>query len=405
MTPANLKNDLASLRLDRSQGPPRRPWRWGLLFLLLLALGAGAMVVWKDPWGLSALEVETVRPQVTALTSGGAGAVPILTATGYVVPRQKAVVSAKIQGRLSELHVEEGSRVKEGDILARLESADYQAQVDRAKAAVQRAEAELEEARRQLKLAEQLKDGSIASLDQVEAAKSRVRVSEAALQQAKADLQVYEAFFENTFIRAPFSGVVLKKMAEVGESVAPIPPGVNLSTSSGAIVTLANFDTLEVEVDVSEGSIAKLKPHQPAEVAVDALPKRHFKAALRQIMPSADRTKATVQVKVAILERDENLRPEMSARATFLEETKKAENSAASSPTSLVSVPAEAVVSQNGVKSVFEVVQGKARLRPVEAGEMVHGRMMIKKGITGSEVLVLRPPESLRDGDRVKTAK
>jgi multidrug efflux pump subunit AcrA (membrane-fusion protein) len=128
-------------------------------------------------------------------------------------------------------------------------------------------------------------------------------------------------FWWGKVIRAPFTGVIVKKMAEVGESVAPIPPGVNLSTSSGAIVALADLDTLEVEVDVAEANVAKLSPSQPAEVTVEAFPEKKYKAELRQIIPTADRTKATVTVKVTVLDRDPNLKPEMSATATFLERT------------------------------------------------------------------------------------
>ena len=163
---------------------------------------------------------------------------------GYVVARKKAVVSAKIQGRLAELHVEEGSYVKEGEVIARLESTDYTANIERAKAAILHAEADLAEARRQSGIADRLEKEKVLSTDQKDAATSKVRLSEAALAQAKADLNYYNSLYDFTLIRAPFTGVVVKKMAEVGESVAPIPPGVNLSTSSGAIVAMADMDSL-----------------------------------------------------------------------------------------------------------------------------------------------------------------
>src|SRR4029077_6548821 len=141
--------------------------------------------------------------------------------------------------------------------------------------------------------------------DSLEAAQSRVRIAQAAVSQARADESLAAAQYNNTIIRAPFGAVGLRKMAEVGESVAPIPPGVNLSTSSGAIVALADLDTLEVEADVSESNVAKLSPDQPAEVSVEAFPERKYRAVLRQVIPTADRTKATVQVKVTILDKDE----------------------------------------------------------------------------------------------------
>ena len=161
------------------------------------------------------------------------------------------------------------------------------------------------------------------AVDQKDAAASRVKIAEAALAQAKADLSFVEAQLQNTVIRAPFAGVVVKKMAEVGESVAPIPPGVNLSTSSGAIVALADLATLEVEADVAESNVAKIGGGQPAEVTVEAIPDRRYKAVLRQVIPTADRTKATVMVKVTILDKDKDLKPEMSAKVTFLEPDKK----------------------------------------------------------------------------------
>ena len=151
-----------------------------------------------------------------------------------------------------------------------------------------------------------------------------MKIAEAAPRpRPKADLAFAEAQFQNTLIRAPFTGVVVKKMAEVGESVAPIPPGVTISSASGAIVALADLDTLEVEVDVAEANVAKLTADQPAEVTVEAFPERRYKAALRQVIPTADRTKATVQVKVTILDKDKDLKPEMSACVTFIEPQRK----------------------------------------------------------------------------------
>jgi RND family efflux transporter MFP subunit len=325
----------------------------------------------------------------------------VLSASGYVVARRKAVVSAKIQGRLSWLGVEEGSVVREGQVFARLESNDYEANVQRAKAAVQRAEADLSESQRQLRLAEDLTRQSIMGTDQRDATASKVRLSEASLAQSHADLAFYEASLANTQIRAPFSGVVVKKMAEVGESVAPIPPGVNISTASGAIVALADLATLEVEVDVSESNVAKLGANQPAEVTVEAFPDRRYKAVLRQVIPTADRTKATVQVKVTILDKDKDLKPEMSARVQFLEPQPKAVSGAPAGPP-MVLVPKEAVVTRDGKSVVFEVQDGKVRQRVLEIGLERQGQLVVRQGLAGAEILVARPPETLKDGDRVR---
>jgi RND family efflux transporter MFP subunit len=322
----------------------------------------------------------------------------VLTASGYVVARRKAVVSAKIQGRLAQLKVEEGARVSEGQVIARLESSEQEAQVQRGKAQVQRAQADLAESRRQLRLAEGLARELVLPRDQVEAAQSRVQIAEAALMQAQAELAMSEAALENTLIKAPFTGIVVKKMAEVGESVAPIPPGVNLSTSSGAIVALADLDTLEVEADVAESNVARLHSEQPAEVTVEAFSGRAFRAVLRQVIPTADRTKATVQVKVTILDKDKDLKPEMSAKVTFLEGEKPL--AAAAAPE--VTVPAEALASREGRSVVFEVREGRARQRAVVTGAERQGRVVVREGLAGSETLVARPPDVLKDGDAVR---
>jgi HlyD family secretion protein len=395
----DLKGELASLKIDRTR-PASSPWRWPLLLLVPALLGLVALYVIRARQGWSAPEVETTTAAVSKTAEPSAGT-PILTASGYLVARRKAVVSAKIQGRLSELRVEEGSKVREGEVIARLESIDYEAQVNRAQASVQRAEADLAENQRQLKLAERLTRENVVSVDQRDAAASRVRMSEAALAQARADASYAEAQLQNTFIRAPFTGVVVKKMAEVGESVAPIPPGVNISTSSGAIVALAALATLEVEADVAEANVARVRSGQPAEVTVEAIPDRRYKAVLRQVIPTADRTKATVQVKVTLVEKDEDLKPEMSAKVTFLEPEKKAEPAGtATAPVVLVSQ--DAVVSREGKTLVFLVREGKAHARTVSTGVERQGQVVIREGLSGGEILISRPPETLKDGDAVR---
>jgi RND family efflux transporter MFP subunit len=423
----DLKNELASLRLDDEPAPSRKGLWIGLTVAVVLI--AVAVLGWRARTAFAATEVDTVSPTVEQLGGSGQAGTPLLTASGYVVARRKAVVSAKIQGRLSELRVEEGSRVAENEVLARLESDDYEAQVTRsraqvqqaqaqiaaAKASIRRAEADLAEARRQVGVNERLSREEILPRDTLDASRSRVAVLEAAIGQAQADeqrataalvqsqadLRYAEALLQNTVIRAPFAGIVVKKMAEVGESVAPIPPGVNLSTSSGAIVALADLDTLEVEVDVAEANVAKLTGGQAAEVAVEAFPEKRYKAELRQVIPTADRTKATVMVKVTILDKDPNLKPEMSAKATFLEPATNADSSAPPRP--LVLVPQDAIVTRDGKPHVFEVVDRTAKLLPIETGPARQDRVIVTSGLAGSETLVSRPPDGLKDGDRVST--
>jgi HlyD family secretion protein len=392
----NLTSELAALRIDRktSSYRARRP----LLYAVLLIAIAGAPVLYFARYRAVAQEVETVHPTVTGSIVGSAR--PILTASGYLVARRKAVVSAKIQGRLAKLDVEEGSWVTAGQVIARLDNSDLQAQMDVARAGVQQATADLGEKQRQWALTQVLAKDGVVSQDQLRAAASRVRVAEAALAQSKANLSLAEANFQNTIIRAPFAGVVVKKMAEVGESVAPIPPGVNLSTSSGAIVGMADIATLEAEFDVSESNIAKLQRSQPALVLVEAIPDHTYRAVLRQVLPTADRTKATITVKVRLLEKDANLRPEMSAKVTFLEHAVEA--SRAVRP--IITIPKAALVEKNGTIAVFIMDdQKKVHLVPVSIRGDRQDEVIVDKGLAGTEALLLRPPSTLKDGDLVKT--
>ena len=411
---ADLKQELASLRLQPEEAPSgRRIWPWLLLVAILVTAAVAFYRVRVAPV-LGAVTIETVRATVATPQQASAGT-PVLTASGYVVARRKAVVSAKIQGKLSWLKGEEGTRVAENETIARLEDPDFRAAVDRSKAAVANAQAAVErakadeaEARRQFGIADRLAAQDVGSRDARDAAQSRVNLATAAqsqalaaLEQSKADLAFTQAQLENTNIRAPFTGVIVKKMAEVGESVAPIPPGVNISTSSGAIVALADLDTLEVEADVAESNVSQLSEAQPAQVTVEALPDKTFRAVLRQIIPTADRTKATVQVKVTILDKDRNLKPEMSARVTFLER-KKDSGKTATMAAPEISVPTTAIVTRGGKSIVFEVRDGKAFLREVTTAGEYRGQTMIKQGLGGDEVLVQSPPDTLKDGDLVR---
>lgn len=406
---SELKNDLAALKIERHQQEPARR-RWPMFLLLpaaLFLIGAYLMRFSNQPLEVATAKATKTEMSAAAMAESNAGA-PLLTASGYIVARRKAVVSAKIQGRLESLRVEEGSRVREGDIIARLENRDYLAQVERAEAAIQRADADLAEAKRQARVAENLTREQIGTRDALDGANSRVAVAEAALRQARADAAFYRAVLANTEIRAPFSGTVVKKMAEVGESVAPIPPGVNISTASGAIVALADLDTLEVEVDVAESNVAKLGADQPAEVSAEAFPDRKYKGRLRQVIPTADRTKATVQVKVTILDKDKDLKPEMSARVQFTEKAAPAAKAGtggaqATAPAqSVVTAPESAIVTRGTQTVAFEILEGRVKLRAVETGPKSGGNVRIRSGLYGGEVLVDAPPATLKDGDAVR---
>jgi RND family efflux transporter MFP subunit len=425
-----LKRDLESLRLDAADAAPRRSRAGLVAVIVLLVLGAAAFMYARSRYGIvEVAAVRATRVEAAGGDGGQAAGEPVLTASGYLVARREAVVSAKIQGRLSELRVEEGSVVAQNDVLARLESADYEAQLARARAsvvqleaqaarteaAIARAEADLAEYNRQLRQADQLSKEQIVARDAQEAAQSRVRVAEAALAQARADrrqvdadraridaeVRFAEAQLANTVIRAPFAGTVVKKMSEVGESVAPIPPGVNISTSSGAIVALADLATLEMEADVSESNVARLTDQQAAEVEVAAFPENRYRAVLRQVIPTADRTKATVQVKVTLVEKDAALKPEMSAKVTFLAPP-RAGGSAPAAGGRQVLAPASAIVTRDGGARAFEVIDGAVKVRAVTTAGTKGADVIVAQGLSGGETLVANPPADLKDGDRVK---
>ncbi len=395
-----LKDELASLRIDR-EAPRSRRWRTLLVPLIVLGvIGVAAFYYTKAHPVFGAMEVETVQPTVQTGSGPNAGT-PILTASGYLVARRQSVVSSKIQGRISELRVEEGSVVTAGEVLATLDNADSLAAIAKAKADIDYAKADLAEAQRQEHLQESLFKDKVVSQDALDAAKAKVNLAAAAIEQDQANLQVQEAYLDFTTVRAPFAGVVVKKMTEVGESVAPIPPGVNISTSSGAIVAIADMNSLEAEVDVNESNVGQLQPNQPAEIQVQAIPNHTYRGVLRQVIPTADRTKATVTVKVSILDKDKYLRPEMSCNVTFLEPQKKT-RSASVAPERVVTVPKEAILTRDGKAMVFAIDDNKAHAMPVTTGADLHGQIIVKQGLAGSETIVNNPPQKLKDGDIVK---
>ncbi len=395
----DLKDELASLKIERD-APRRGRWRIPVFLLLIAIAVAGGLYFVRARPAFGAVEVQTVTPSVQSGTGPLAGT-PILTASGYLVARRQSVVSSKIQGRIEKLLVEEGSVVKTGDVLATLENEDYIAAIAKAKADIEYAKADLAEAQRQERLQDDLYRSKVVSQDALDAAKAKVALAAATIEQDKATLQVQQANLDFTTIRAPFAGIVVKKMTEAGESVAPIPPGVNISTSSGAIVAIADMNSLEAEVDVNEANVAQLQSGQPAEISVQAIPNHTYKGVLRQVIPTADRTKATVTVKTTILDKDKYLKPEMSCNVTFLQPQKQAEKTAAA-PRRIVTIPKETIVTRDGKSVVFQIEDNKVRQLPVVTGADLRGGVIVTSGLAGSETLVSNPPDKLKDGDSVK---
>ncbi len=399
------KPDLSKLRINRSRSPTPSPGRALRVPLILAGLAvvfvAIVVVVMR---GRSGIEVEVGRVEVVGGAAGSAG----ITANGYVVARTRASVSSRISGRLAMLSVEEGSQVRRGQILARLENADYVAAVAQATADSLRAEAALLEAQasrdqlqRDLVRAQDLFDRNLESARAVEdlqaqlaGADARIGVQTAQIHAAIASIALAKANLDNTFIRAPFDGTVLRKDAEVGEVVAPVATGGGLTR--GAVVTMANLKTLEVEVDVNEAYIAQIRSDQQTRIILDAYPALRFEGTVRQIVPTADRQRATVQVKVAILERDDRILPEMGARVEFLTPA----NVATDAPSRIL-VPAKAVRADANATIVWVVRDGVVSRAVIDAGPVSGDQREVRSGLSGGERVILEPPASLKEGDKV----
>jgi len=400
--------DLAKLRIDRDEPSPavRRALRRVAWF------AAGAFVVVGGLVALlkrgSAVPVDVV---VASRGDAGSGGAPVgVVANGYVVARTKAAVSAKIPGRLASLEVSEGSVVRKGAVIARLDNADYaaavaqaEAQLASARATLLEAAADRDELQREFVRTRDLRaqNPNLVSAQDAEGAESRARQGEARgqAQEARVDaaaaaLRFAQANLENTYIRAPFAGTVLRKEAEVGEVVAPSVGG---GLTRGAVVTMADLATLEVEVDVNEAYIARVHGGQRARITLDAYSDTAFRGTVRQVVPTADRQRATVQVKVAILDHDPRILPEMGAKVEFLEDAGPAP---AAAPR--ITVPATAVRSENGRAVVWVVRGGRTQRREVDAGPVSGNLREIRSGLSGGELLLVGGLENPQEGQRVR---
>lgn len=403
--------ELSRLRISRAppSNAPRRTRR-----TLVLAVGVVAIALLAAALAFGARERPLeVRTATAALRGGGAGGGG-LTANGYVVARTKASVSSKVPGRLASLAYEEGDRVPVGAVIARLDAAEYEAAVRQAaserlavEAASHEAEAGMAQARRALARARSLAGASLVAPQELEDAETGVQVAEsrrraasARLAAARQAVAIADANLENTRVRAPFTGTVLRKDAEVGEVVAPSVGG---GLTRGAVVTMADLSTLEVEVDVNEAYIATIRHGQPAAVVLDAYPGERFPGRVRQVVPTADRQKATVLVRVAIDSPDPRILPEMGARVEFREEA-AGKDGAGAAARSRVFAPAAAVRVEGAETVVYVVRAGRAVRRVVEAAPVSGGEREIRSGLSGGETLVLEPPPELTSNAPVRVA-
>jgi len=392
-------------REDHGGGPPR--WIWILVAALaVLALLAGGGWWW---WRQSQVpDVETAN----ALPRGGTGGNAVLQATGYVTARRAATVSTQITGTLTAVLFEEGDRVEKGQVLARLEDNALRAALQASRANVESARANVEATRAQLlqaqsdlKRQDELAASGMSTKQAAEQARTAVTAYAAQLEarRREADAAAAQAAqtqvnFDYTVVKAPFSGVITAKAAQVGEIVSPLSAGGGFTRTG--VGTIVDMDSLEVDVDVNEAYIGQVKADMPAEATLDAYPDWRIPAHVIAVVPSADRGKATVKVRVALEQKDQRVVPDMGVRVSFL----AARQSGQTAPPPGVLVPKSAVASRDGAQVVFVVAGQKAAARKVKLGTPVGDQAVVLDGVKAGEPLVVNPPEGLRDGGEIRVA-
>jgi RND family efflux transporter MFP subunit len=393
----NQQADLSALRINRSD--EEGPRGGGSRSVIGVAVLVGGLVLlflvgyWVVPRAFdSAVEVQLA----TASLSSSSQANAVLTASGYVVAQRKAAVASKATGRLEYLGVVEGDRVKKGQVLARLEDTDIKASLDQARANLKLNEADLRDAQQWLARQKTLLEKGVSTQSDYDGAEARYQRVLASIAVAKAIVVGAEVALENTLIRAPFDGTVLTKNADVGEMVAPMAASVS---SRSAVVTLADMSSLQVEADVSESNIERITLGQPCEITLDAYPEARYEASVAKIVPTADRAKATVMVKVAFKSYDAKVLPEMSSKVLFLS---KATETVPVAVRSMLTVPLSSVTTRNGKRVVFMVRNDQAIAVAVSTGKDAGAMVEITQGLSAGDRVITGLNDRIVDGLRVK---
>jgi RND family efflux transporter MFP subunit len=411
------KSDLLNqLRIDRAEpgsgAVGRVAWIAGAI-VLLAALGAGG---WWFLRGGEAFAIEVAT--AVAPAAGGTGSAAVLQATGYVTARREATVSAQITGTLTKVLIEEGERVEAGQVLATLEDtaqkatlAQAQANLGAARAQLAQFQAQLLQSRRDLDRAEGLAARRLVSTQAVELARTQVETQRSQLETqrrqvdlAGAGVRAAQVQLDYCTVRAPFAGVVIAKAAQVGEIVSPLSAGGGFTRTG--IGTIVDMDSLEIEVDVNESYINRVAANQPIEAVLDAYPDWTIPGHVIAIIPTADRSKATVKVRVGFDEKDPRIVPDMGVRVSFLEEGNAKAGAVPAAAPKGVLVPASSIVQRDGRSVVFTVDGDDAHLRAVVPGQSM-GDLRLVEGIAAGARVVREPPAAMADGARIgiKTAK
>lgn len=382
--------DLSSLKIDRSEKNQNKSSSKYFIyaFVALVILAAGYFLI--NSFSNAALEVKLTS--VIKQTPGRSSAV--LTASGYIVAQREASVSSKGTGVLVYLGVVEGDKVKKGQIIARLDDRDIVAQLDEAKSSLQLFQAQLNEIQNNYNREKELFSRGLSSQQTLDQAETAYKSLLANIDIAGARIRAAEVALENMIIRAPFDGTVLTKNAEVGEIVAPFGAS---TTSRAAVVTIADMNSLMVEADVSESNIEKIKQDIDCEITLDSNPGKSYKGYVFKIVPTADRSKATVLVKVAFKSYDSNVLPEMSAKVSFLSEKSEEEDM-----TPVLTVPISAVEDVDGKKIVYVVVDDAAVQKEITTGRLFGSYVEVISGLSEGEKIIDNLNDKIKDGIQVK---
>lgn len=401
------EDNLSRLHIDKTRQHPHSRTKRYMLLIIVIALPVAAGWLYHRGVIGPAVSVQTITVQKMYPSQ----TITVLNASGYVVAQRKAAVASKITGRLIYLAVEEGSRVQKGDIIARLENDDSLAARDQAEAGLHTARFQLEQSRAELTEAtlmynrhkDLIAGGYIAASDfdatdaRYKRAMAAVQANEAAVRNREAALKAAEVTVDYANLRAPFDAVVLTKNADIGDIVTPLGAAAN---AKAAVVDVADMKSLKVEVDVSESNIEKVFLHQPCEIYLDALPAERFPGKVHIIVPTADRTKASVMVKVAFDALSPQVLPEMSAKVAFLSREIQA-----SEKQPVMALPASAVLSRNNRSVVFGIVQDKAVEIPITAGREMNDKIEMVTGVTIGDKIIAAPADNIQNGTKVKLAQ
>ena len=404
-TPQDLLQQLRIERSDRDLPVPRRRWPWLVAALVMLAALVAGALVWRATRA-PLVQVATVQAPASAAGSGS-----VLQATGYVTARRAATVSAQITGRLTEVHVEEGEHVQAGQLLARLDDSQAKAQLALARANEAAARAALGQyqanatlARITLRRERTLVERGLApeqTLDQAQAsAASAAAVLASARDQiavAAAQRQAAQVNYDYTFVRAPFAGVITDKAAQVGEIVSPLSAGGSFTRTG--VATIVDMNSLEVDVDVNESYIHRVHAGQPAEAVLDAYPDWRIPARVIAIVPTANKAKATVKVRVALLQKNPRILPDMGVRVNFLERA-----AAPSAVPQGVLIPAAALIDVAAGKAAWRVRDGRVERVPVRVLASFGDLRQVTGALAAGEHVVIKPGAYLRAGMTVRVA-